>query len=157
MLACGTGICMAKSHLLAALCRSVKIPAGFVYRFKRELEGPEFGLHGLNGIYLDSLGRWIRVDPRGNKPGVNAQFNLDDEQLAFPPDPSKGEAIIDTISSTLILPWWISSATRRICSKVGRIYPSNCCTTSDLRRLAAHTITTTRSLQPVRQGDDHSR
>ena len=97
MLACGTGICVAKSHLLAALCRSVKIPAGFVYRFKRELEGPEFGLHGLNGIYLDSLGRWIRVDPRGNKPGVNTQFNLDEEQLAFPPDPSKGEAIIDTI------------------------------------------------------------
>ncbi len=98
VLANKTGICMAKSHLLAALCRSVGIPAGFVYqRFKRELAGPEFGLHGLNAIHLDSLNRWIRVDPRGNKPGVDAQFNLEQEQLAFPPDPEKGERIIDTI------------------------------------------------------------
>ena len=98
VLARKTGICMAKSHLLAALCRSVGIAAGFVYqRFKRDLDEPEFGLHGLNGIYLASLDRWIRVDPRGNKPGVNAQFSLDEEQLAFPPDPAKGERIIETI------------------------------------------------------------
>ena len=98
VLARKTGICMAKSHLLAALCRSVGIAAGFVYqRFKRDLDEPEFGLHGLNGIYLASLDRWIRVDPRGNKPGVNAQFSLDEEQLAFPPDPAKGQRIIETI------------------------------------------------------------
>lgn len=94
----GTGICFAKSHLLAAMCRSLGIPAGLVYqRFKREAGGPEFGLHGLNAIYLESHNRWIRVDPRGNKPGVDAQFNLDEERLAFPPDPEKGERIIDTI------------------------------------------------------------
>ena len=80
------------------MCRSVGIPAGLVYqRFRHEAGGEEFGLHGLNAIYLESLHRWIRVDPRGNKPGVDAQFCLDGEQLAFPPDPSKGERIIETI------------------------------------------------------------
>jgi transglutaminase-like putative cysteine protease len=94
----GTGICFAKSHLLAAMCRSQGIPAGLVYqRLQREVEGDEFVLHGFNAIYLESLDRWIRVDPRGNKPGVDAQFNLKEEQLAFPIDPARGEQIIDTI------------------------------------------------------------
>ena len=31
-------------------------------------------LHGLNWIYLKEFG-WYRVDARGNKEGVNAQFN----------------------------------------------------------------------------------
>jgi transglutaminase-like putative cysteine protease len=39
-------------------------------------------LHGLNAIYLDSYG-WYRVDPRGNKPGVHAQFTPPIEQLAY--------------------------------------------------------------------------
>ncbi len=33
-------------------------------------------------MYLDSVG-WYRVDARGNKEGVNAQFNPPQEQLAF--------------------------------------------------------------------------
>ncbi len=28
--------------------------------------------------------RWIRLDARGNKPGVDAQFSLEEERLAFP-------------------------------------------------------------------------
>ena len=39
-------------------------------------------LHGLNNIYLKEYG-WYRVDARGNKEGVNAQFNPPYEQLAF--------------------------------------------------------------------------
>jgi hypothetical protein len=54
-------------------------------------------VHGLNGIYLESLGRWIRVDARGNKPGVNAEFCPDREQLAFPVDPSLGEFTCETV------------------------------------------------------------
>ncbi|MCC2671893.1 MAG: transglutaminase-like superfamily protein [Armatimonadetes bacterium] len=90
VLEAGTGICYAKSHLLAALLRASGLPAGFCYQtFENELHpGPDqTALHGLNGVYLPSLGRWIRLDARGNKPGVDAQFSLDDERLAFPEDP----------------------------------------------------------------------
>lgn len=87
VLEAGTGICYAKSHLLAALLRAVGIPAGFCYQvFENDAHaGPDRqALHGLNGIYLTSLGRWVRVDARGNREDVNAQFSADEEQLAFP-------------------------------------------------------------------------
>ena len=40
-------------------------------------------IHALNTVYIPSLDRWIRLDARGNKDGVNAQFSLDEEILAF--------------------------------------------------------------------------
>ena len=97
----GTGICYAKSHLLAALLRATRIPAGFCYQVLRR-DAPYEGLvlHGLNGIYLASWHRWIRVDPRGNVGGIKAQFGIDAEQLAFPMDPAAGEFIYDTIFSS---------------------------------------------------------
>ena len=30
-----------------------------------------------------STAHWIRLDARGNKDNINAEFNLDDEQLAY--------------------------------------------------------------------------
>ena len=47
---------------------------------------PEEGycLHALNGVYLRSLNRWIRLDARGNKLGVQAEFSVNEEILAFP-------------------------------------------------------------------------
>lgn len=88
----GSGICFAKSHLLAALCRSVGIPAGFCYQKLRK-DPPEQGfiLHGFNAIYLESLRRWVRVDARGNKPGVDARFSIEQERLAFMVDIAQGE------------------------------------------------------------------
>jgi hypothetical protein len=47
--------------------------------------------HGLNGVYISEQRKWIRLDARGNKDGVNAQFSLEQEQLAFPIRPEKGE------------------------------------------------------------------
>lgn len=47
--------------------------------------------HELNDIYISEYNRWIRLDARGNKEGVNAQFSIDEEQLAFPIRPEKGE------------------------------------------------------------------
>lgn len=35
--------------------------------------------------------RWIRLDARGNKEGVDAHFSLNGEHLAWPMDPSQGE------------------------------------------------------------------
>lgn len=80
------GLCFAKSHLLAALLRYLKIPTGFCYqRLVFDDNNPcYFTLHGLNAIYLASIDRWIRVDARGNKSGVKAEFNLDREILAYP-------------------------------------------------------------------------
>lgn len=95
----GTGVCFSKSHLLAALLRANNIPAGFCYQVLR-LNPPvdnELVLHGLNGIYLAGLGRWIRLDARGNTKGVNAQFNVEKEQLAFAMEPEAGEFIYYTI------------------------------------------------------------
>ena len=54
-------------------------------------------VHGLNGIFLSSVGRWIRLDARGNTGAINAQFSLDQEQLAFPVDPTRGEYTDETI------------------------------------------------------------
>lgn len=79
-----TGYCYSKSHLLAALLRANEIPAGFCYqRLSLEGQGAPYCLHGLNAVYLEDFG-WYRVDARGNKEGVNAQFTPPIEQLAFP-------------------------------------------------------------------------
>ncbi|MGF1494517.1 MAG: transglutaminase family protein [Microcoleaceae cyanobacterium] len=78
-----TGYCYAKSHLLAALLRANQIPAGFCYqRLSIDDQGEPFCLHGFNAIYLPEFG-WYRVDPRGNREGINAQFTPLMEQLAY--------------------------------------------------------------------------
>lgn len=81
----GYGFCYAKSHLLAAILRCKGVPAGFCYQKLWFFAGsvPSLVLHGLNGIYIESLKKWIRADARGNKPGVNAQLSFDNEKLAF--------------------------------------------------------------------------
>ena len=79
----GTGYCYAKSHLLAALLRANGIPAGLCYqRVAVGSNGAPFCLHGLNAVYLQPYG-WYRIDPRGNKPGVDAAFSPPIERLAF--------------------------------------------------------------------------
>jgi len=80
----GTGYCYAKSHLLAALLRANAIPAGLCYqRLTVAADGPPYCLHGLNAVYLKQHG-WYRIDARGNKPGVAAEFCPPTEKLAFP-------------------------------------------------------------------------
>lgn len=79
-----TGWCYAKSHLLAALLRANNIPTGFCYQRLScsEYKNDIYCLHGLNAIYLKDFG-WYKVDSRGNKEGVDAQFNPPIEKLAF--------------------------------------------------------------------------
>jgi len=78
-----TGYCYAKSHLLAALLRANQIPTGFCYqRLSVDDQGALYSLHGFNAIHLPEIG-WYRVDARGNKGGVNAQFSPPKERLAF--------------------------------------------------------------------------
>ncbi|TCV83476.1 MULTISPECIES: NAD(P)H-dependent oxidoreductase [Methylomonas] len=80
----GNGFCYAKSHLLAALLRANGIPAGLCYqRLTIDGDQPPYCLHGLNAVYLQQYG-WYRIDARGNKPGVAADFCPPLEKLAFP-------------------------------------------------------------------------
>jgi transglutaminase-like putative cysteine protease len=96
VLEAGTGFCYAKSHLLAALLRANRIPAGLCYqRLRLDDEGSSYCLHGLNAVYLPKFG-WYRIDPRGNKSTVNAQFVPPVEQLAFSLD-NPGEVLFPTI------------------------------------------------------------
>lgn len=77
----GHGLCFAKSNLLASLLRFMDIPTGFCYQSLIHEDG--FVLHGLNAVYLD--GGWFRLDARGNRADVDAQFSMDNESLAFYP------------------------------------------------------------------------
>ena len=88
-----TGICWTKSCLLAALLRANKIPSGISYQYLTRADDASDGyiIHALNTVYIDSLQKWIRLDARGNKAGVNAQFSLEKEILAFPARPEFGE------------------------------------------------------------------
>lgn len=89
----GVGLCYAKSILLAAVLRAGGVPTALCYQWLGE--GEVFMLHGLVAVHLD--GAWHRQDARGNKPaaggkpGVDAQFSLAAERLAWPVDPATGE------------------------------------------------------------------
>jgi 23S rRNA maturation mini-RNase III len=91
------GVCYAKSHLLAAVLRHKKIPAGLCYQrlILDDSDFPYLTLHGLNVVFIEK--KWIRLDARGNKTNVNAQFSLEREQLAFSVRPEKGEEDISGI------------------------------------------------------------
>lgn len=86
------GICFAKSHLLATLLRGMGIPTGFCYQrvLRKGTVESGYALHGLNAVYLEETG-WFRIDPRGNKPGVDSQFSTDKEKLAYPIRKELGE------------------------------------------------------------------
>jgi transglutaminase-like putative cysteine protease len=88
----GTGFCYAKSHLLVALLRANGLPAGLCYqRLVGNAQRGTFVLHGLAAVRLPAHG-WYRVDPRGNKAGVDARFTPPVERLAFPIE-TEGEVL----------------------------------------------------------------
>jgi len=81
-----TGWCYAKAILLAALLRAKGIPTAFCYQRLscNEYEDGVYCLHGLNAVYLKKYG-WYKIDARGNKEGVDAQFMPPMKKLAFVP------------------------------------------------------------------------
>ncbi len=91
VLATRNGICHAKSHALVALLRARRIPAGLCYQRLADDDGSNPLVHGLIALRLPGGDRWSRLDPRGNKPGVDARFDLAEERLAFPVRPELGE------------------------------------------------------------------
>jgi transglutaminase-like putative cysteine protease len=89
----GHGICFAKSHLLAAVLRACGVPAALCYQRLRygDADPGRTCLHGLNAVWLEDLRRWHRLDPRGNKPGIHAAFDIERERLAYLVCPELGE------------------------------------------------------------------
>ena len=86
-----TGLCYAKSHLLVALLRAARIPSGLCYqRLSLDSRAGSFVLHGLVGVLMPDQ-RFLRIDPRGNRPGIDARFTPSRESLAFETT-SPGEA-----------------------------------------------------------------
>lgn len=95
----GHGICYAKSNLLAALLRGMKIPTGFCYQrlLLFDEETSQYCIHALNAVYLKERDRWLHLDARGNKHGIQADFTGGSSTLAFNPDESLGEKTYDSI------------------------------------------------------------
>ncbi len=84
VLATRNGICHSKAHALAALLRAEGVPAGLCYQRLVDEDGTACVVHGLVALRLPGHRRWARQDVRGNKPGVDAQFSLTEERLAWP-------------------------------------------------------------------------
>ena len=100
VLALGTSFCYGKSHLLVALLRANGIAAGLCYqRLTFSGANPPFCLHGLVAVCLDGV--WTRCDPRGNKPGIDAQFIVGQDGLAFSHD-LPGECLYPAVYAA---PW----------------------------------------------------
>jgi len=93
VLCAGHGLCYAKAHLFAALCRYHKIPCALCYQRIRSGDG--IVLHGLNAVWLREEQRWARLDARGNKNGINADFSMKAEKLAYEINASKGEEDVE--------------------------------------------------------------
>ena len=48
-----------------------------------------FVLHGLAAVLLED--HWVRLDPRGNRPGVEVEFSATEDRLAYRARPELGE------------------------------------------------------------------
>jgi transglutaminase-like putative cysteine protease len=93
----GEGICYPKSHLVAAVLRRRGIPAAICYQRLTLFDDDRGGhaIHALNAVFL--AGSWHRIDARGNKEGVAAEFSLGQERLAFPVRPYYDEVDYPTL------------------------------------------------------------
>ena len=78
-----TGICHAKANLLTALLRSQGVPTGFYFQRITLADDDSVGycVHAFNAVYVG--GKWIKLDARGNKPGVHTRFSAEEPSLAF--------------------------------------------------------------------------
>ena len=74
-----TGLCYAKAHAYVALLRAGGIQAGLCYQHAGGV------LHGLTAALIDD--RWVYLDPRGGKAGMDVRFSSSENRLAYPEDP----------------------------------------------------------------------
>lgn len=95
----GTGLCYAKSHLLAGLLRYAGYPAGFCYARLADDERPgRFVLHGFNAVFWLASQSWIYLDARGDNESVSTQFRCEEPwSLAYWPDAERSESFLPFI------------------------------------------------------------
>ena len=89
----GVSICYGKANLLAAIMRAAKIPSGICYQRLTLGDTPATGfcIHALNAVFLNTIKKWIRLDPRGNTASIHSEFDTEEEKLAFKVRPEIGE------------------------------------------------------------------
>jgi transglutaminase-like putative cysteine protease len=94
-----TGLCYAKSHLLAGLLRGAGFPTGFCYARVRDEAKPDgFVLHGFNAVYWSPTRSWSYLDARGNTDSIETECRLEPPwSLAVSPDASRGESFLPFI------------------------------------------------------------
>ena len=94
-----TGLCYAKSHLLAALLRYAGFPTGFCYsRLARGADLDSFVLHGFNSVYWAPAEGWIYLDARGNADGIETECRFEPPwSLTQWPDAERGESFLPFI------------------------------------------------------------
>lgn len=119
-----TGICYAKSHALTALLRAASIPTGLCYQRLTDDDGTDPVIHGLIALLLPGRDRWSRLDARGNKPGVDARFCLDEERLAWVTRPECGETDYPVVHATPPTPVLESLRGARNRSELAGLLPS---------------------------------
>ena len=68
------------------MLRGNGIPSGISYQKLTRADDDSDGyiIHALNTVYIPEMQKWIRLDARGNKATVHAEFSLEEEKLAFP-------------------------------------------------------------------------
>ncbi len=94
-----TGLCYAKSHLLAGLLRYAGFPVGFCYVRSVDADRPgRFVIHGFNAVYRALNASWIYLDARGNNAQVETECRFEAPwSLAHWPDAEKGERFLPFI------------------------------------------------------------
>jgi len=95
----GTGLCYAKSHLLAGLLRYAGFPTGFCYVKTADAARPgKFTLHGFNAVYWAADSSWIYLDARGDNAECQTECRFETPwSLAYWPDLEKGERFLPFI------------------------------------------------------------
>jgi transglutaminase-like putative cysteine protease len=95
----GTGLCYAKSHLLAGLLRYAGFPTGFCYLKAADEKRPgQFALHGFNAVYWTANSGWIFLDARGDNAECQTECRFAEPwSLASWPDTEKGERFLPFI------------------------------------------------------------
>jgi transglutaminase-like putative cysteine protease len=94
-----TGLCYAKSHLLAGMLRYAGLPTGFCYvRLVSDTDPEKLVIHGFNAVYWAPSKDWIYLDARGNRPGLEAECRFEAPwSLPWAPDGDAGEAFLPFI------------------------------------------------------------
>ncbi len=94
-----TGLCYAKSHLLAGFLRYAGFPTGFCYvRMADDERLGQFVLHGFNAVYWTATSSWIYLDARGNRNEIETECRFEAPwSLAYWPDFEAGESFLPLI------------------------------------------------------------